>query len=109
MTRHRYIVRGSHDRYEWAVVAVGEDRAIQLGGGTLAELVAAIGDDPITLLLAAEDVALCEVHIPARSRRQLETAAPYAVEELVVGPRRTANRRRGAGYGRTDRSSDRQS
>ncbi len=81
--------------YEWVVRGEGASfsRPEQGDAATLAQRV---GNVAMSLVLNAELVGLLEAHVPGRSQRLVEQAAPYAVEEeistdldavhIVVGP-----------------------
>jgi general secretion pathway protein L len=74
------------DDFRFALVDADAPDPIVTGAG-LSSLLEALGDrtpDRLHLLLPASSVLATRVRVPARSRRQLETALPFVVEEYLA-------------------------
>lgn len=74
------------DGFRFALVDDGAPEPVVTGTG-LSALVEALGErtpDRLHLLLPAPSVLATQVRVPARSRRQLETALPFVVEEYLA-------------------------
>lgn len=75
------LVMPSHDgTYAWC-----ERGGVGPGEGSAAELARCIGRVGVTVCLPADSIGSSEVRIPARSRAQAEQAAPYVIEDEIVG------------------------
>lgn len=76
----------AEDGFRFALVEEGAPEPVVTGSG-LSALLEALGErtpDRLHLLLPAPSVLATRVRVPARSRRQLETALPFVVEEYLA-------------------------
>ncbi len=72
---------------EWQWLHESQDRTIQSGDiNALATAFAAGPAADIVLVVPAEDLLLHRVDVPARSRKQLRQATPYALEDALAAP-----------------------
>ncbi len=74
------VVEPLDDVYEWSDFS--ENAAVRQGN--LQQLAPAADTTPVILLLPATEVLLIELHLPINSRRQLQQALPYALEDHLA-------------------------
>lgn len=80
----RWLVRRCGEEFEWSPLGITPQRGAGSRRGPVSELADAVTGEPVAFVLAAEDVGLRRVAIPARTQAQRIAAAPYAIEDQVA-------------------------
>lgn len=80
----RWLVRRCGEEFEWWPLGITARPGAAARRGPMSELADAVKREPVAFVLAAEDVGLRRVTIPARTHAQRIAAAPYAIEDQVA-------------------------